>query len=151
MILYRGDGGTPTSFGTGGRLSRPRRLTTPWPSLTTAPAYNALAVSYDHAGLQQGGQLTRPHRLTTPRLIHQSVPPQMWRLFLPSISCGLVYINTSGRTCLHELFIEYEQVTTWEARFSSNKLEANYHVLSAAVCTGWLNGHAHKSPPLQLG
>ena len=29
--------------------------------------------------------------------------------------------------------------------FSSNKLEANYHVLSAAVCTGWFNGQAHKS------
>uniref|UniRef100_A0A453RSP0 Uncharacterized protein n=1 Tax=Aegilops tauschii subsp. strangulata TaxID=200361 RepID=A0A453RSP0_AEGTS len=41
--------------------------------------------------------------------------------------CGLVYINTPGRTCLHELFIEYEQVTAWLARFFSNKLEANYH------------------------
>ena len=30
----------------------------------------------------------------------------------------IVYINTSGRTCLHELFTEYEQVTIWEARFS---------------------------------
>ena len=55
-----------------------------------------------------------------------------------------------GPHCLHELFIEYEQVTTWEARFSSNKLEANYHVLSATVCTRWLNGQAHKSPPLQV-
>ena len=41
----------------------------------------------------------------------------MLRSSLPSVSRGLVYINTSGRTCLHELFIEYEQVTTWEARF----------------------------------
>ena len=40
--------------------------------------------------------------------------------------CGLVYINTPGRTCLHELFIEYEQATAWVARFSF-KLEANYH------------------------
>ena len=31
--------------------------------------------------------------------------------------CGLVYINTSGRTCLQELFIEYEQITAWVARF----------------------------------
>ena len=31
--------------------------------------------------------------------------------------CGLVYINTPGRTCLHELFIEYKQVTAWVARF----------------------------------
>ena len=129
----------------------PHRLTTPWPSLATAPAYNAVAVSRDHAGLQQGGQLARPHRLTTPRPVHLSVPPQMLRSSLPSVSRGLVYINTPGRTCLHELFIEYEQVTTWEARFSSNKLEANYHILSAAVCTGWFNGQVHKSPPLQFG
>ena len=33
------------------------------------------------------------------------------------LSRSLVYINTSGRTCLDELFIEYEQVTTWETRF----------------------------------
>ena len=56
---------------------------------------------------------------------------------LPFVSRCLVYINTLVRTCLHELFIKYEQVTTWEARFSSNKLEANYHMLSAAVCT-WM-------------
>ena len=34
---------------------------------TPAPAYNAVAVSRDHAGLQQEGQHARPHRLTTPR------------------------------------------------------------------------------------
>ena len=68
-----------------------------------------------------------------------------------AVSRGLVYINIPGRTCLDELFIDYEQVTTWEARFSSNKLEANYHILSTVVCTGWLNGKAHKSPPLQFG
>src|SRR3954469_3016642 len=28
-----------------------------------------------------------------------------------------VYINIPGRICLHEPFIEYEQVTTWVARF----------------------------------
>ena len=83
---------------------------------TPAPAYNAVAVSRDHAGLQQGGQLARPHRLTTPRPVHLSVPPQMLRSSLPSVSRGLVYINTPGRTCLHELFIEYEQVTAWVAR-----------------------------------
>ena len=41
----------------------------------------------------------------------------MQRSSLPSISRGLVYINTLGRTCMHELFIEYERVTAWEARF----------------------------------
>ena len=54
----------------------PHRLTTAWPSLATAPAYNTVAVSRDHADLQ-----------------------------------------CRGRTCLDELFIDYEQVTTWEARF----------------------------------
>ena len=49
---------------------------------------------------------------------------------LPSVSRGLVYINTPGRTRLHELFIEYEQVTAWVARFYFNKMEANYHILS---------------------
>ena len=75
----------------------------------------------------------------------------MLRSFFPSVFRGLVYINTPGRTWLEELFIDYEQVTTWEARFSSNKLEANYHILSVVVCTGWFNGHAHKSPLLQFG
>ena len=82
---------------------------------TPAPAYNAVAVSRDHAGLQQGGQLARPHRLTTPRPVHLSVPPQMLRSSLSSVSRGVAYINPPGRTCLHELFIEYEQVTAWVA------------------------------------
>ena len=41
----------------------------------------------------------------------------MLRSSLPSVSRGLVYIDTPGHTCLDELFIEYEQVTTWEAQF----------------------------------
>ena len=82
---------------------------------------------------------------------HLSELPLMLRSSLSSVSRGLVYINISGRTCLHELFIEYEQVTAWVARFSFNKMEANYHILSTVVCTGWLNGQAHKSPPLQFG
>ena len=58
-----------------------------------------------------------------------SVPPQILRSSLPSASHGLVYINTPGHTCLHELFIEYEQVTTWVAWFSSKNLEANYYII----------------------
>ena len=123
MILYRGDGGTPTSFGTGGR-----RYSTD--SRTGLQRRGRLC---DHAGLQKGGRLARPHRLTTPRPVHLSVPPQMLRSSLPSISRGLAYINTPGCTCLHELFIEYEQVTAWVARFSSNKLEANYHQSPSAL------------------
>ena len=41
----------------------------------------------------------------------------MQRSSLPSVSRGLVYINIPGHTRLRELIIEYEQVTTWEARF----------------------------------
>ena len=162
MALYRGDGGAPTSFGTSdcrystnsrtglqyrGPLSRPHRLTTP---RTTRPSTLA-AGSRVRTSLQQGGQLTRPHRLTMPQPTHLFMPPLMLRSSLPSVSRGMVYINISGRTCLDELFIDYEQVTTWEARFSCNKLEANYHILSAVVCTGWFNGQAHESPPLQFG
>ena len=77
---------------------------------TPAPAYTTVVVSHDHAGLQCHGRF------------HLPVPPQMLRSSLPSVSRGLVYINTPGRTCLHELFIEYEQVTAWVARFSSNKI-----------------------------
>ena len=118
---------------------------------TPAPAYNPVAASRDHTGLQQGGRLARPYRLTMPWPTHLSVPPLMLQSFLSSVSRGLVYINTPGRTCLDELFIEYEQVTTWEARFSSNKLEANYQILTTAICTGWFNARAHKSLLLQFG
>ena len=50
----------------------------------------------------------------------------MLRSSFSSASRVLVYINTPSRTYLHELRIEYEQVTTWEARFSSNKVESYY-------------------------
>mgnify|MGYP005837664821 CR=1 FL=1 len=53
-----------------GRLSRPRRLTTPQ---TTRPSALA-ASSRVRARLQQRGQLARPHRLTTPRPAHMSAP-----------------------------------------------------------------------------
>ena len=83
VALYCGDGGTPTSFGTGGccyltdshtglqcrgRLSRPHRLTTP---RTTRPSVLA-AGSRVRAGLQRGGQLTCPYRFTAPRPTHLS-------------------------------------------------------------------------------
>ena len=98
-----------------------------------------------------GADFPRSHRFKMSRPTHLSESPLMLRSSLSSVSRGLVYINIPGRTCLHELFIEYEQVTAWVARFSFNKMEANYHILSTAVCTGWLNGQAHKSPPLQFG
>ena len=70
--------------------------------------------------------LTRSRRFTAPRPIHLFEPPLMRRSSFPSVSHGLVYINIPGRTCLHELFVGYEQVTAWVARYSF-KLEANYH------------------------
>ena len=73
-----------------------------------------VAKSPVHAGLQCRGWLIYLCRLWKPRSS------------LLSVSHGLVYINIPGRTCLHELFIGYEQVTAWVARFSF-KLETNYH------------------------
>ena len=71
----------------------------------------------------------------------------MLRSSLPSVSRGLVYIDTPGRTCLHELFIEYK------ASHCSGSLvffQIGGKLSLTAVCTGWLNEQAHKSPPLQL-
>ena len=79
-----------------------------------------------HAAYRACDWLARPCWLTMPRPVHLSVPPLMLRSSLSSVSRGLVYIDIPGRTCLHELFIGYEQVTAWVARFSF-KLEANYH------------------------
>ena len=119
VILYRGGGDTPTSFGTGGRrystdsltslqrhgrLLWPRRLTTQWPSLMTTPAYNKEDNLPARTGWQHHGWFICLSRL--------------WCCghFLRSVSCGLVYVNTPGHIFLDELFIEYEQVTTWESR-----------------------------------
>ena len=57
----------PTSLGIGGRrYSTDSRTGLQYRgrSLATAPAYNAMAVSRDHGGLQQGGRLARPRQLT---------------------------------------------------------------------------------------
>ena len=105
---------------------------------TPAPAYNTVAVSRNHEGLQQGGQLARPHRLTTPRPVHLSMPPLMLRSSLPSVSRGRVYINTPGCTCLHELFIEYEQVIARVVRFFFQQIGGK---LSYVIrrCLYWMN------------
>ena len=86
-------------------------------------------------------ELTRSSALAYNAAVDSSVraASNIMVVFIVRLSRPGLHQHT-GRTCLHELFIEYEQVTAWEARFSSNKYEANYHVLSAAVCTGWLNG-----------
>ena len=57
-----------------GRLSRPRRLSMPWPSLATVKADNAVAVSRDREGLQHHVRLSRPHWPTTRRTTHPSAP-----------------------------------------------------------------------------
>ena len=72
------------------------------PVHASAPVYNT------------GADFPHPHRFTMSR---PSESPLMLRSSLSSISRGPVYINTPGRTCLHELFIEYEQVTAWVAGF----------------------------------
>ena len=110
----------------------------------------------DNCSLHQHNVLDSPVRagLQTPWPTHLSVPPLMLWSSFPSVSRGLVYINTPGRTCLHELFIEYEQVTAWVARFSfkiGGKLSSNRRLhwvdqwagTQAAAATVWLN---FKSP-----
>ena len=62
--------------------------------------------------------------------------------------CVLVYINIPGRTCLHELFIEYEQVTAWVARFSFNKKEANYHYQPPFALDGSMGRRTSRRPTL---
>ena len=91
------------------------------------------------AGLQHRCRFS-PSALAYNAAADSSKLPLKPRSSLLSVSRGLVYINIPGRTCLHELFIEHEQVTAWVARFSFNKMEANYHILSTAVCTGGLMG-----------
>ena len=61
--------------------------------------------------------------------------------------CGLVYINTPGYTCLHEVFTEYKAS---HSLGSPVFFQIGGKLSSTAVCTGWLNGQAHKSPPLQF-
>ena len=95
--------------------------------------------------------LTRSRRFTASQPVHLFELPLTRRsLFHLSIAAGSTSTHQDC-TCLHERIIEYEQVTAWEARFSSNSLEENCHVLSSVVGIGRLNGHAHKSPPLQFG
>ena len=72
----------------------------------------------------------------------------MLRSSLLSASRGLVYINTLGRTYLHELFIEYK---VSHSLGSPVFFQIGGKLSSTAVCTGWLNEQAHKSPPLQFG
>ena len=128
-----------------------RRSPSLWPGLHqlagTAPAINSPV----RVGLRHRCRSSRPHQLTMPWPTHLSELPLMLRSSLSSVSRGLVYINIPGRTYLHELFIEYEQVTAWVARFFFQQNGGNYHILSTAVCTRWLNGHAHKLLPLQFG
>ena len=52
----------------------PHRLITPWPSLTSAPAYNKEDNLPIRTGLQRRGCLSRPRRLTTRRTTCPSAP-----------------------------------------------------------------------------
>ena len=61
------------------------------------------------------------HGLTIfcPAIVRKILPDELTRTNRRPY--GPVYINKPGRTCLHELFIEYEQVTAWVAQFFSTK------------------------------
>src|SRR4051812_26031532 len=118
-----------------------------------APVYNTT----DDSPVRSRGRFSRLRWLKTRRttclsalaysaVADSSMLPLMLRSFLPSVSRGLVYINTLGRTCLHELFIGYEQVTAWVARFSF-KLETNYHQPPFAL-DGSMGRHTSRRPLL---
>ena len=64
-----------------GRLSRPRRLTTPWPSLATTPAYNKEDNLPVRTDLQRRGRFTR-ERLQ----LHLAIINFMADYFRPSTS-----------------------------------------------------------------
>ena len=71
----------------------------------------------------------------------------MLRSFFPSVSHVLVHINTPGGTYLYELFIEYKGS---HSLGSPVFFQIGGKLSSTAICTGWLNEQAHKSPPLQF-
>ena len=82
---------------------------------TPAPAYNAVAVSRDHAGkednlpvrtgLQRHGRFICLCRLRC-----------CGRLYRPSLAAWSTSIHRAALVCM-SCFIEYEQVTAWVARF----------------------------------
>ena len=90
-----------------------------WPGLHQLAGATPAINSPVCAGLQHRCRFSPSAMVYNARPTHLSEPLLMLRSSLPSVSRGLVYINTLGRTCMHELFIEYERVTAWEARFSS--------------------------------
>ena len=97
-------------------------------------------------------RLTRSCRLTMPRPNHLSELPLMLRSFF-TIRLSLPGLHRHTRAapvCLSGL-LNMSKSLLGKPGFSSNNLEENCHVLSAAVGIGRLNGHAHKSPPLQFG
>ena len=64
-------------------------------------------------------ELTRSSALAYNAAVDSSVraASNIMVVFIVRLSRPGLHQHT-GRTCLHELFIEYEQVTAWEARFS---------------------------------
>ena len=113
---------------------------------TPTPAYNTVAVSRDHASLQQGGQLASPHWLTMPRPVHLSVPPRCCcRLYRPSLAAWSTSTHRAAffwMSCL----LSMSESLLGKPGFFSNKLEANYYILSTVVCTdGSMDMHTNCS------
>ena len=121
-----------------GRLSRPHRLTTLWPSFMTTPAYNKEDNLSVCTGLQRHGRFICMCRLRC-----------CGRIYRPSLTAWSTSTHWAAPVSMSCL-LSMSKSLLGKPVFSSNKLEANYHILSTAVCTRCLNGQAHKFPPLQF-
>ena len=64
--------------------------TTPRTAHPSAPVYNTA----DNLPVLSGGRVSYQCRLTTPGPVHLSEPPLILWTSLPSVYCGLVYIDT---------------------------------------------------------
>ena len=154
MILYRGDGGTPTSLGTGGcrystdsrtglqrrgRLSRPRRLTTLWPSLATTPAYNKEDNLPVCTGLQRHGRFICLCRLRC-----------CGRLYRPSLMAWSTSTDRAAPVCMSCLLSMSKSLLGKPGFLPTHWRQIIMYYQPPSALDG-SNGQAHKSPPLQFG
>ena len=96
--------------------------------------------------------LTRSRRFTAPQPVHLFELPLTPRVVFSIclLRPGLHRHTRTAPVCMSGL-LNMSKSLLGKPGFSSNSLEENCHVLSAAVGTGRLKGHAHKSPSLQFG
>ena len=95
--------------------------------------------------------LTHSRRFIAPQPVHLFKLPLMPRVVcsICLLRPGLHRHTRTAPVCMSGL-LNMSKSLLGKPGFSSNSLEENCHVLSAAVGIGRLNGHAHKSPPLQF-